>query len=110
MFNLIRRSNKFYYSPSLAKRLIDIINQVKKHISSDSDMTYCYYDTPSDLIAMLDKCIIEIQKENMKVIDDVAIEFAVTSSLQEHSLGNGWSDEYLIIAEEFDKIERLIKK
>ncbi len=109
MFNLFKKRNKYYYSTSLAKRLIDVINQVKRNIKPDSDMTYCYYTTPSELIAMLDNCILEIQNGNMKVIDDLSVEFTVTSSLQEHSLGNGWSDEYLIIAEEFDKIERLIK-
>lgn len=109
MFNLFRKRNKYYYSPVLGKRLIGIINRVKKNISLDSDMTYCYYNTPSDLIAALDKYILEIQKGNMKVIDDLSVEFTVTSSLQEHSLGNGWSDEYLIIADEFDKIERLVK-
>lgn len=109
MFNLFRRKNKYDYSPAIAKRLIDIINQVKKNISHDSDMTYCYYNSPSDLIAVLDNYIQEIQRGNIKVIDDLSVEFAATSSLQEHSLGNGWSDEYLIIAEEFDKIKRLVK-
>ena len=110
MFNLFRKKDKYNYSPALAKRLIDIINEVKTYISDDSDMTYCYYETPKALIAVLDKYIQEIQNGNMKVIDELSVEFAVTSSLQEHSLGNGWSDEYLIIAEKFDRIERRVKQ
>jgi hypothetical protein len=83
---------------------------VKVNITDNSDMTNCYYETPSELIQMLDKCISEIEQGNMKVIDDLAMEFAPTSSLQEHSMSNGWSDEYLIIAEEFDSVQRLAKK
>ncbi len=109
MFKLFRKKAKYKYSPAIAKRLIDIINEVKIYISDDSDMTYCYYETPKAFIIELNKYIQEIQKENMKVIDDLSVEFAVTGNLQEHSMGNGWSDEYLLIAEKFDEIERLIK-
>lgn len=109
MFNLFRKKTKYNYSPEIAKRLIDIINDVKIYILDDSDMTYCYYETPKDFIIELDKYIQEIQRGNMKVIDDLSVEFAVTSSLQEHSMGNGWSDEFILIADKFDVIERLIK-
>ena len=110
MFNLFRKSDKDNFSPDMATRLIAIINKVKSHISDVLDMTYCYYETPGELIQMLDKCISEIEQGNMNVIDDLAIEFAPTSSLQEHSLCNGWSDQYLIIAEEFDSIQMFQKK
>jgi hypothetical protein len=109
MFNPFRKKDKYNYSPALATRLIDIINEVKNCISDNSDMTFVYYETPKDFINVLDKYIQEIRKGNMKVIDDLSVEFAVTGSLQEHSLGNGWADEYLIIAKKFDKIKRLIK-
>ena len=89
MFNLFRKKDKYNYSPALAKQLIDIINEVKNYISDDSDMTHVYYETPKDFINVLDKYIQEIQKGKIKVIDDLSVEFTVTSSLQEHSLGNG---------------------
>ena len=101
---------KYEYSSALASQLTTLINEVKKNISSESDMTYCYYNTPTELIAILNKFISEIENGNLNVIDDLAVEFAPTSSLQEHSMGNGWSDEYLIIAEEFDSIERIARK
>lgn len=110
MFNLFRKKDKYQYSNALALQLICVIKRVKKNVSENSDMTYCHYETPAELIEALDKYIMELNNENMNVIDDLSVEFAPTSNLQEHSMGNGWSDEYLIIAEEFDSIQRLVKK
>lgn len=110
MFGLFRKKDKYQYSKALASQLISIINSVKRNVSENSDMTYCYYDTPAELIEVLDKFIMELENGNMNIIDNLSVEFAPTSSLQEHSMGNGWSDEYLIIAEEFDSIQRLAKK
>ena len=109
MFNLFQKKDKYRYSQSLALRLINLIIQVKKNVSNNSDMTYCYYETPTELIEVLDKFILELESGNMAVIDELSVEFAPTSSLQEHSMGNDWSDEYQIIAEEFDSIQRLVK-
>jgi hypothetical protein len=83
---------------------------VKEHITDNSDMTFCHFETPAELIQFLDMCISEIERSNLEIIDDLALEFAPTSSLQEHSLSNGWSDDYLIITEEFDSIQKLSKK
>ncbi len=110
MFNLFRKKDKYQYSKVLSSQLISLITQVKKNVSDNSDMTYCYYETPAELIEALDKFIVEFENGNMNVIEDLSVEFAPTSSLQEHSMGNDWSNEYLIIAEEFDSIQRLAKK
>ena len=110
MFNLFRKRDKYQFSNALITQLINLINRVKKNVSEDSDMTYCYYKTPKALIAKLDENIIALKNGNMEVVDDLAVDFAPTSSLQEHSLCNNWSDDFLIIAEEFDSIQRLMKK
>lgn len=110
MFNLFRKKDKYRYSKALASQLIDVIIRVKKNITNNSDMTYCHYETPTELIELLDKFIIEIENGNMEVIDDLAVDFAPTGNLQEHSISNSWSDQYLIITDEFDSIQRLIRK
>lgn len=110
MFNLFRWRNKYQHNQAFALQLIKLINRVKVNMLDNTDMTYSYYETSSELIQILDKCISEIEQGNLKVIDDLAIELAPTSSLQEHSISNEWSNEYLIIAEEFDSILRLAKK
>lgn len=110
MFNIFRKKDKYQYSQVLASQLITVIKRIKVNIADNSDMTYCYYESPAQLIGVLDQYIEEIEQGNIKVIEDLAVEFAPTSSLQEHSLNNGWSDEYLKIAKEFDSIEKLAKK
>jgi len=35
--------------------------------------------------------------------------FAPTGTFQEHSISNGWSNEYLALAEKFDKIYDALK-
>jgi hypothetical protein len=104
MFNLFRKKVKYQFSKALSFQIINLINRVKQNISVNSDMTYCYYETPNELIEVLNKFIFELENENMNVIDDLLSEFAPTSSLQEHSMSNGWIDEYLLIAEEFDSL------
>ena len=37
-------------------------------------------------------------------LDKLNMEFAPTSTFQEISLSNGWADEYIKLAEQFDKL------
>lgn len=108
MFNLFRKKNK--NSNSIITELTELITTVKSFITKDSDMTYCYFETPEELIQALDHCIEELKNGKiLEVIDELEIEFLPTGSLQEHSLSNGWSKEYLLIASQFDSIQQRIK-
>lgn len=91
-------------------KLSNIIDRVINHISDDSDMTYVYYESASLFRDNLQNIKSEIQNDNSEGLFKLSVEFAPTSSIQEHSLANGWSKEYLSISEEFDKIQLKIKR
>lgn len=105
-----KTDHEFYITESQKDKLSQIIDRVINHISDDSDMTYVYYETASIFRDKLQNIKSEIQNDNSEGLLNLSIEFAPTSSIQEHSMANGWSDEYLSISEEFDKIEELIKR
>lgn len=61
------------------------------------------------LLIVKDKLISELKTGNKQSLDEVSVHFAPTAAYQEHSMANGWSDEYLKIAEEFDHIKEMLQ-
>lgn len=49
---------------------------------------------------------LDVAFQNYNSFKSLFILFAPTGQFQEHSIANGWSDEYLILASEFDMISR----
>jgi hypothetical protein len=92
-------------------RLIEMLKQIKSYTGKDTDTSWSTYDDPQEVRDELDEYIAKLTDGNESVIDTLNILFAPTSTFQELSIANNWSDEYLAMAEEFDKIyERLKKK
>ncbi|HSZ72925.1 MAG TPA: hypothetical protein VK750_09630 [Cytophagaceae bacterium] len=92
-------------------RLIEMLKQIKSYTGKDADTSWSSYDDPQELRDELDEYVTKLTDGNEEVIDTLDILFAPTSTFQELSIANNWSDEYLAMAEEFDKIyERLKKK
>jgi len=109
MFNLFRK-NKISNNPALINQLIGILEHVKSYITDDSDSIWAGYDTPAELRKDIDKYILDLKNGKLEVVERINVEFAVTSTFQEHSLSNGWEDAFLLIAEEFDSVYRILKK
>ncbi len=91
-------------------RLIEMLKQIKSRTGKDADTSWSSYDDPQELRDELDEYISKLTDGNEEVIDTLNLLFAPTSTFQELSIANDWSDEYLIMAEEFDKIFEKIKK
>ena len=82
--------------------LIDIITKVKERISDDSNMVWTHYDTAKELRDELELYTQELRNGNMSSLKKMKLLFLPTATLQEHSISNGWPDEYLALAEKFD--------
>jgi hypothetical protein len=92
-------------------RLIEMLQHIKSRTGNDTDTSWSSYDEPKEIRDELDEYINSLNSGNVEVLDTLNILFAPTSTFQELSLANDWSDEYLKMAEEFDKIyERLKRK
>jgi len=91
-------------------RLIEMLKQIKSRTGKDADTSWSTYDDPQEVREELDEYISKLTEGNEEVMDTLNLLFAPTSTFQELSIANNWSDEYLAMAEEFDKIYEKIKK
>lgn len=91
-------------------RLIEMLKLIKSRTGKDADTSWSSYDDPQEIRDELDEYISKLTAENEEVLDTLNLLFAPTSTFQELSIANDWSDEYLAMAEEFDKIYEKIKK
>lgn len=91
------------------KELIDILLKVKEKISDDSDLMNTGFNSAEEFRNEIDQCIAGIKENKPKAIKQTNEHFQPTATFQEHSLQNDWSDEYLKLAERFDKIYERLK-
>lgn len=89
--------------------LIDIISKIKEKITDNSDMVWTHYKNAEQLRIELDRYIDDLKKGDLQSMEKLNYLFLPTASLQEHSISNGWAEEYLKLANEFDRIYKLIK-
>ena len=90
--------------------VITIVERVKNKITDSSDMVWTGYDTAKQLRDELNGYIDLFQSGDSSCLEKLHIHFLPTCTFQEHSISNGWADEYLTLAERFDRIYALLKK
>ena len=93
----------------MINELIKIIELIKNKISDSSDVTWTQYETAKEFRDDLDRYVARLKINDKSCLEHLNVLFAPTGSLQEHSISNGWSDEYLRLAEQFDKISYGLK-
>jgi len=97
---------KFYANFQI---IAEILQEIKNKINLDTDTIWAGFDSVNIFLKELNQDIENIMLCNFSTLDKVNIEFAVTSTYQELSMSNGWSDDYLKLAEKFDKTYKEIK-
>lgn len=91
------------------KEAINILLLIREKITDDSDLIWTSYETAEELRAEIDKCIEGLRCCDKKVVEDVNYHFSPAATFQEHSLQNGWSDEYQKLAARFDELYKKLK-
>ena len=84
--------------------LIEIIEQIKEKFIDTSDLLWTSYESAKDVRDELEDCISMLNNNNNSCLENLNIHFLPTSTFQEHSIQNGWTKEYLDLAEKFDRI------
>jgi hypothetical protein len=85
------------------------LKTAKGQIADDSDIAWTSYNSPADLRDLISSLISRVEQKELKAIEDAYFLFLPTSALQEHAISNGWSEEYMNLAERFDKLYDLTK-
>jgi hypothetical protein len=91
-----------YISP--VQDVIDILGQVIRLIESgEPDVTWSGYDTVDDVLLDLADHIDRLAKNDLSKRKELEILFAPTGALQELSISSGWGEQFLTLAERFDR-------
>ena len=91
------------------QEIIHIITIVKDRIKDSSDMIRTHYDSSLELRAELEGFITELHKGNAGSLEKLKLHFAPTGTFQEHSISNGWIEEYMKLSTRFDEIYQSLK-
>jgi len=91
------------------EELIKILREVREYITDESDMSWSGFSSAGKLRAELDNFIGRLKEGNIKVLKKIEFEFLPTGSLQEHSISNGWGNEYINLSSRVDAIGKKLK-
>jgi len=89
--------------------LILLLEKIKHKISDDSGVIATRYNSARNLRNKIEDHISKLKSDDLTSIFALNMLFAPTGTFQEHSISNGWSNEYLALAEKFDKIYDALK-
>lgn len=106
-FSALTSRINFYADFQLVAEILELL---KTNLNAETDTVWAGFNSVEIFLKELHEDIENIKLCNFTTLDKINIEFAVTSTYQELALSNGWSDEYLKLADKFDKIYSKIMK
>lgn len=68
-----------------------------------TDLEWTSYHSVQELLDELNDCTNRLRKNDLSYIEKLKVLFLPTGDLQDISISSGWGQEYLTIAERFDK-------
>jgi hypothetical protein len=69
----------------------------------ESDFDMSKWDDARRAVSEIDSHIAAIEREDYSRLPDLTLLFAPTGSIQEVSVSSGWGDQFLTMADRFDK-------
>ena len=89
------------------QKLINVLKQAKTLLALESnDFSWSSWKDQNHAISEIDSVIIALENGSIPEIRDL---FAPTGLIQEVSLSSGWAQEFLELAEQFDKEYEIVK-
>ena len=86
------------------REIIYLLTEIKAKITDDSDVVWTRFNTVDELREHIDNHILRLNEGDKKVINDINVDFGPTSTFQELSIQNGWSEDYIVLASKFDRL------
>jgi hypothetical protein len=90
--------------------MVDIIQIIRTNITNETDVIWAGYNDPKELQDEIEKELNELRNGNLEMMEKFKLRFLPTATFQELSLSNGWGDEFIILANRFDKLYDSVKK
>jgi hypothetical protein len=86
------------------EKCIQILKSIQENITDNSDFLWTSYSNADELNSEINSLILRLEEEDKMAIQDAYIHFLPTSTFQEHSMMNDWSEKYMNLSEQFDLI------
>ncbi len=96
------------YEEHLAFDVIEILNNIKVRVDPDTDIVWTRFDSVEELIVLINSYIVRVTSGDTDVYKELKSEFLPTASFQDLSISNGWGEEFLDMAEQYDEIYRRV--
>jgi hypothetical protein len=107
-WNIFKKENQVKHNPNLAKEdiisAIEILNSIKENIIKGSEFLWTSYENAEELNTEINSIILRLEQQDLKAISDAYVHFLPTSTFQEHSMMNNWTEKYMRLAKKFDNI------
>lgn len=86
-----------------AQSLLRILARCRELVARSDDSDWSCMDVP-DMLHSLDAGLAAVGADSQPDINELTLLFFPTGPLQETSMSNDWSDEFLVLSSEFDKL------
>jgi hypothetical protein len=104
-FKLITEKIWFY---NYFQMIAELLKQIDNYIKPNTDLLWTHFNDIGELRKDINEDIIETKNCNFKILENLNLEFAPTSTYQELSMAGGWSEQYFKISTEFDKLYKIL--
>lgn len=85
------------------KEVIKALQRVKEIVENyQMDLSYSTYKSKEELVNNLELYISKLKVNDFSLNIEISLLFAPTGDLQEIAIDNGWSEEYMELAEIID--------
>jgi hypothetical protein len=91
------------------QKVRQILETIKAWTTDETNTLWAGYDSGKEFLIDLIADIEKIKYCDFETLEKLKMDFAPTSTYQEVSLSNGWADEYLKLAAQFDSLYMRIK-
>lgn len=89
--------------------IIEIIKNVNSRITDETDLTWTKFNRAYEMKSELYTDIKELEKGNLEILEKFNLYFAPTGTFQEIAIPNGWGEDFIIMANDFDQLYEKIK-
>lgn len=72
---------------------------------NNPNLTWSYFKDKESCLKEIDSIILKLKQKNPSAIKDLESLFMPTCTFQDLSLDNGWGEDFLKLAEQFDNIK-----
>lgn len=91
------------------KEIIKLAEIIKSRITLDTNLMWTYCTSIEELITEIDFNIKFLEINDEQGLEFFQLSFLPTGTFQEISIQNGWSEEYLKLASQFENIYKNLK-